>query len=379
MNRAGGEMIIGVPKEIKDNEFRVAMTPAGVEALKAREHTVLVQAGAGEGSGIGDRDYERVGADIVASAADAWGSADLVVKVKEPIEAEYGFLRDDLALFTYLHLAGAPGLAERMRDSGMTGIAYETVETADGRFPLLEPMSEVAGQLAVYAAAHYLQKASGGLGRLIGSVPGVAQSEVVVIGAGTVGQSAARLAMACGANVTLINRSAGKLREFLARGYPGSLRTAISSPAVVAEAVMGADVVIGAVYVGGARAAWVVTRDMVRSMRPGSVIVDVAIDQGGSVETSRPTSYSDPVFVEHGVVHYCVANMPGAVPRTSSYALTNATLPYVAAIAGKGAAAAASVDPALARGVNVYQGRLTNGAVAKSLGMDYTPLDRLLP
>ena len=372
-------MIIGVPKEIKNNEFRVAMTPAGVETLTGKGHPVLVQSGAGEGTGISDADYETAGAEIVSSADDAWGRAELVVKVKEPVEPEYQYLRSDLTLFTYLHLAGVPGLAQKMCDSGITGIAYETVETADGGFPLLEPMSEVAGQLAVYAGAHYLQRASGGLGRLIGSVPGVAQAEVVVIGAGTVGQNAARLAMACGASVTLINRSAGKLRDFAARGYPGSLLTDISSPTVVAEAVKRADVVVGAVYVGGAKAASVVTRDMVKAMKPGSVIVDVAIDQGGCVETSRPTSYSEPVYVEHDVVHYCVANMPGAVPRTSTYALTNATLPYVGQVADKGVAAAAASNHALARGVNVFEGTLTNAAAAKSLGMKHTPLDRLLP
>ncbi|MSQ08575.1 MAG: alanine dehydrogenase [Dehalococcoidia bacterium] len=367
-------MIIGLPKETKDNEYRVAMTPAGVGQLTAAGHKIIVQAGAGEGSGISDGAYRAAGAVLASSPEEVWSQAELIVKVKEPIQSECRFLRPGLTVFTYLHLAGVPGLAGQMVKSGATAIAYETVELANGTFPLLAPMSEIAGRLAILAGAHYLQRAAGGPGKLIGGIPGVPAAKVAIIGAGVVGHNAARLAMACGASVTLLDRNTEKLRQFVAYGYPGSEQTLAATTAAMADAVASADLVIGAVYVGGMKAAHVVTREMVRAMKPRSVIVDVSIDQGGCVETSHPTTYSDPVFTEEGVVHYCVANMPGAVPQTATLALTNATLPYVAAIASKGVAAAARDDSSLASGVNVYRGTLVSEAVGRSVGITATPL-----
>ena len=371
-------MIIGVPKEIKTAENRVGATPAGVDAFVRAGHRVLVEKGAGEGSGFSDEEYKRAGAEIVPTAADAWG-AEAVLKVKEPIEPEYKFLRENLLLFTYLHLANPEleKLTRLLMERKVTAIAYETVELADGTLPLLEPMSEVAGRMAVQVAAHYLEKPSGGRGKLLGGVPGVRPCTVVVIGVGTVGRNAVEVALGMGATVIAIDLKIDKLRH-LSEIFHGNLITLSSNPHNIAEAVKRADVVIGAVLVPGARAPHVVTREMVRNMKPGSVIVDVAIDQGGCIETSRPTTHADPVFVEEGVIHYCVTNMPGAVPRTSTYALTNATLPYALKLANLGFVEAVKSDPALAKGVNVYKGFVTCEGVAKAHGLEYKPLKELL-
>jgi len=371
-------MIIGVPKEIKTAENRVGATPAGVDMLVKAGHKVLVEKGAGEGSGFSDEEYRRAGAEIVPTAADAWG-AEMVLKVKEPIEPEYRFFREGLLLFTYLHLANPKlrGLTKLLMEKKVTAVAYETVELADGTLPLLEPMSEVAGKMAVQVAAHYLESPSGGRGKLLGGVPGVRPCTVVVIGVGTVGRNAVEVALGMGASVITIDLKIEKLRH-LSEIFHGNLITLSSNPHNIAEAVKRADVVIGAVLVPGARAPYVVTREMVRSMKPGSVIVDVAIDQGGCIETSRPTTHADPIYVEEGVIHYCVTNMPGAVPRTSTYALTNATLPYALKLANLGLVEAVRGDPALAKGVNVYKGHVTCEGVAKAHGLEYRPLESLL-
>ncbi|MEA3459318.1 MAG: alanine dehydrogenase [Chloroflexota bacterium] len=370
-------MIIGVPKEIKTGENRVGATPAGVDAFVKAGHKVLVEKGAGEGSGFSDDEYKEAGAKILPSATNVW-KAEAVLKVKEPIEPEYGFFRKGLILFTYLHLANPKlgKLTKLLVENGVTAVAYETVQLADGMLPLLEPMSEVAGRMAVQVAAHYLEKPSGGRGELLGGVPGVRPCTVVVVGIGTVGKNAVEAAMGIGANVIAIDLKIDKLRR-LSEMFP-NLITLSSNPHSVAEAVKSADAVIGAVLVPGARAPRVVTREMVKSMKPGSVIVDVAIDQGGCIETSHPTTHADPVFVEEGVIHYCVTNIPGAVPRTSTYALTNATLPYALKLANLGVIEAARRDAALAKGVNVYDGHVTFEAVAKAHGLEYTPLDELI-
>lgn len=371
-------MIIGVPKEIKTAENRVGATPAGVDVLVKAGHKVLIQKGAGEGSGFSDEEYKWVGVEIVPTAADAW-AAGMVLKVKEPIEPEYQFFREGLLLFTYLHLANPEleNLTRLLREKKVTAVAYETVELPSSELPLLEPMSEVAGKMAVQVAAHCLEKPSGGRGKLLGGVPGVLPCTVVVIGVGTVGRSAVEVALGMGASVVAIDLKIDKLRH-LNEIFRGNLVTLSSNPHNVAEAVKRADVVIGAVLVAGARAPHVVTREMVRSMKPGSVIVDVAIDQGGCFETSRPTTHTDPIYVEEGVIHYCVTNMPGAVPRTSTYALTNATLPYVLQLANQGFIEAVKSNAALAKGVNVYQGHVTCEGVAKAHGFDYKPLEMLL-
>ncbi len=371
-------MIIGVPREIKTAENRIGATPAGADMLVKAGHKVFIQKGAAEGSGFADQEYRQAGATIVPTAADAWG-ADMVLKVKEPIESEYEFLREGLLLFTYLHLAN-PKLAELtklLKEKKVTAIAYETVELPSGELPLLEPMSEVAGRMAVQVAAHYLEKPSGGRGKLLGGVPGVLPCTVVVIGVGTVGRNAVEMALGVGASVVAIDLRIDRLRH-LGEIFTGNLVTLSSNPLNVAEAVRRADAVIGAVLVTGARAPHVVTREMVRSMKPGSVIVDVAIDQGGCVETSRPTTHTDPIYVEEGVIHYCVTNMPGAVPRTSTYALTNATLPYALKLANRGFVEAVKNNAALAKGVNVHQGNVTCEGVACAHGFQYTPLEMLL-
>jgi alanine dehydrogenase len=349
-----------------------------VDAFVKAGHKVLVEQGAGEGSGFSDEEYRRAGAEMVPTAADAWG-AEMVLKVKEPIEPEVQFFHEGLLLFTYLHLAN-PKLEELtrlLREEKVTAVAYETVELADGTLPLLEPMSEVAGKMAVQVAARCLEKPSGGRGKLLGGVPGVLPCTVVVIGVGTVGKNAVEVAVGMGASVTAVDLRIDRLRH-LSAIFHGNLLTLSSNPRNVAEAVKRADVVIGAVLVTGARAPHVVTREMVRRMTPGSVIVDVAIDQGGCIETSRPTTHADPVYVEEGVVHYCVTNMPGAVPRTSTYALTNATLPYALTFANLGFVEAVKRDPALARGVNVYAGHVTCEGVATAHGLTYRPLEMLL-
>jgi alanine dehydrogenase len=362
-------VIVGVPKEIKDNEYRVALTPFGAEALVRAGHRVLVQAGAGEGSGFSDDEYRRAGAEVVADAAEAW-AAELVVKVKEPQPAEYQYLREGLILFAFLHLAAAPELARQLVERGVTAIAYETVRLPDGSLPLLAPMSAIAGRMAPQIAAQYLTRVYGGRGKLLAGVPGVAPARVVVLGAGTVGTNATRIALGMGAQVTLLDRNLERLRRLdLALG--GRAVTMASSPAAIAEAVRHADAVIGAVLVPGGRAPILVTEAMVAAMQPGAVIIDVAVDQGGCVETIRPTTHSDPVYTVHGVLHYGVTNMPAAVPRTATMALCDATLPYVLRLAEHEGDIFA--DEALELGVNTYQGVIIHAAVAAALGAQPGP------
>lgn len=355
-------MIIGVPTEIKNSENRVALTPAGTMALKQAGHTVLVQAGAGHGSGMTDDEYVAAGAEIVPTAADAWGRANMVVKVKEPIAPEYQFLRKDLTLFTYLHLAADAALTEALIKSGITAIAYETVQLPDRSLPLLTPMSEVAGRMAVQAGAYYLEKAHGGRGVLLGGVPGVPPADVVVIGGGVSGIHAAKMALGLGAQVQILDVNLDRLR-YLEDVLHGRVITQMSSPLNVARAVRGADLVIGAVLIPGAAAPCLVTSEMIKTMKKGSVIVDIAIDQGGCVEGIRATTHADPVFEVDGVIHYGVANIPGAVPRTSTFALSNATLPYMIQLANKGAEKAMAENAALALGLNVQAGKITHPAV----------------
>lgn len=362
-------MIIGLPKEIKNSENRVGMTPGAVATLTRRGHRVLVQAGAGEGSSLSDAEYIDAGAEIVAGAEDAW-AAEMVVKVKEPIASEYGFLRSDLLLFTYLHLAADQALTERLIESGTTAVAYETVQTKDGKLPLLMPMSEVAGRMATQVGASYLERHHGGRGVLLGGVPGVAPGKVAVLGGGTVGTNAAKMAIGLGAEVIILDIHHDRL-QYLDDVFGGRIQTRTSNEHNIEEAVYAADLVIGAVLIPGSRAPWLVTRRMLPNMKKGSVIVDVAVDQGGCVETSRPTTHSDPVFVIDDVIHYCVANMPGAVPHTSTFALTNQTLPYTLRLAGSGLDAIRGND-ALLGGLNTYRGHLTYEAVAESFGMTFT-------
>ena len=364
-------MLVGVPKEIKDNEYRVAMTPAGVQQLVEQGHDVLVETKAGDGSRFTDDQYARVGAKIVPTAADAWG-AKLVIKVKEPIAVEYPLLRSDLVLFTYLHLAAEEKLTRAMIDSGVTGIAYETVEARDGSLPLLTPMSEVAGRMAIQVGAHFLERSHLGRGILLGGVAGVPGANVVIIGGGVVGTNAAHIALGMDANVTILDTNLDRLR-FLEHVLHGRLTTVASNSYNIAEAVRNADLVVGGVLIKGARAPRLVTREMVATMNPGSVIADVAVDQGGCVETIYPTTHSDPVYIVDGVVHYGVANMPGAVPRTSTFALSNATLPYVLRLARLGAEEAMAEDNGLRLGLNTYRGQVTYQAVAEYFGLAYSP------
>ncbi|MBC7263286.1 MAG: alanine dehydrogenase [Chloroflexi bacterium] len=370
-------MIIGVPKEIKDKEFRVSLTPGGARMLEEAGHRVLVQAGAGEGSGFSDEEYAAGRAEIVVDAATVWKGSELILKVKEPLPEEYDYLREGLVLFTFLHLAADERLTRTLLEKRIIGIAYETVELSDGTLPLLTPMSEVAGKMAVQIGAHYLEAMNGGRGKLLGGVPGVRPADVVIIGGGTVGTNAAQVALGMGAHVTIIDVNIERLR-YLAEVLHGNLTTLSSNPVNVAEAVRYADLLIGAVLVKGARAPKIVTEAMVRTMKPGSVIVDVAVDQGGCVETTRPTSHSAPIFLVHGVLHYGVPNIPGAVPRTSTYALSNVTLPYALELANKGFEAAVRSDPALYKGVNVYRGHCTYKAVADTFGLEYKELESLL-
>ncbi|KAF0996779.1 alanine dehydrogenase [Geobacillus sp. TFV-3] len=365
-------MIIGVPKEIKNNENRVAITPAGVLSFVQAGHTVLIEKEAGVGSGFSDSDYARAGAQIIERAEDVWTQADMVMKVKEPLPSEYGYFRPGLILFTYLHLAADPELTRALKESGVIAIAYETVQV--GRtLPLLTPMSEVAGRMAAQIGAQFLEKPYGGKGILLGGVPGVARGKVTIIGGGVVGTNAAKVAVGLGADVTIIDLNADRLRE-LDDIFGNQITTLMSNPMNIAEAVAEADLVIGAVLIPGARAPKLVTEDMVKAMKPGSVIVDVAIDQGGIVETSdHVTTHDDPTYVKHGVVHYAVANMPGAVPRTSTIALTNVTMPYALQIANKGVIQAIADNPALELGVNVANGEITYEAVARDLGYRYVP------
>lgn len=368
-------MIIGLPKEIKDGENRVGLTPGAVKALVSRNHRVLVEQGAGEGSFLTDEEYAAAGAEVVTHAADAW-SAQLVVKVKEPIAQEYQYLREDLILFTYLHLAADRPLTEVLLSSGTTAIAYETVQTPDRRLPLLMPMSEVAGRMATQVGATYLQKNHGGRGVLMGGVPGVAPASVAILGAGTVGANAARVAVGMGAQVTVLDINHDRL-QYLDDIYTGALQTRASNEYNIEEVVFEADLVIGAILIPGGRAPWLVTRDMLKEMRNGAVIVDVAVDQGGCIETTRPTTHSNPTYVIDGVVHYCVANMPGAVPRTSTFALTNQTMTYTLRLAGEGLSAVHN-NQALCHGLNTYRGHLTYAAVAEAFGMTFTPPEQAL-
>ncbi|MFE7846659.1 alanine dehydrogenase [Microbacterium sp. NPDC057407] len=361
-------MHIGVPKEIKNNERRVAMTPAAVDALVRRGHTVTVQSGAGLGSAFSDDAYRIAGARLVDSADDVWGTAEMVVKVKEPIAAEYGFLRPDLTLFTYLHLAADRPLTDALVQSGTTAIAYETVQTPDRALPLLAPMSEVAGRLSIAVGSHALLSPSGGRGMILGGVPGAPKAKVVVIGGGVAGEHAAANALGLGADVTVIDISLPKLRALEAR-YQGAIQTRYSTRYEIAEQLADADLVIGSVLIPGAAAPKLVTDDMVAAMKKGSVLVDIAIDQGGCFEGSRPTTHDEPTFAVHDSLYYCVANMPGAAPHTSTRALVNATLPYVTAVADKGWDAAADADPSLALGLNVRGGEVVNAAVRAAFSL----------
>jgi alanine dehydrogenase len=362
-------MKVGVPKEIKVHEYRVGMVPAGVRELVAAGHEVLVETGAAAGIGFTDQDYESAGARIAGGAAKVFEAADLLVKVKEPQLHECAMLRPGQVLFTYLHLAADPAQARALCDSGATAIAYETVTAPDGSLPLLTPMSEVAGRMSVQVGATCLQKANGGRGLLLGGVPGVKPAKVVILGGGVSGTHAAEMAVGMRADVTVLDRSVPRLRELSALFGP-TLRTAYSTAEVIEPLVVGADLVIGAVLIAGAAAPKLVTREMVRSMKPGAVLVDISIDQGGCFETSRPTTHAEPTFVVDEVVHYCVTNMPGAVPRTSTFALGNATLPYVRSLAGLGWEAALAADPHLARGLNVHEGHITHEAAAQALHLE---------
>jgi alanine dehydrogenase len=365
-------MRIGVPKEVKVHEYRVGLTPAGVRELVAAGHSVVVESRAGAGIDIDDGEYAAAGATILGSAADVFAAAELVVKVKEPQPQECRMLRPGQLLFTYLHLAADRAQADGLLASGATAIAYETVTAADGSLPLLTPMSEVAGRMSVQVGASLLQKANGGRGVLLGGVPGVAPAKVLILGGGVSGTHAAEMAVGLRADVTILDRSAKRLRELSAQ-FGNSAKTVFSTSHAIEELAVGADLVIGAVLVAGAAAPKLVTRELLRRMRPGAVMVDIAIDQGGCFETSRPTTHASPTYIEDGVVHYCVTNMPGAVARTSTFALTNATLPYVRKLADLGWERALASDAGFARGLNVHAGTITYEAVAKDLGLEFRP------
>ncbi|MEH7510877.1 alanine dehydrogenase [Priestia megaterium] len=367
-------MIIGVPKEIKNNENRVAITPAGVASFVGTGHRVLIENEAGIGSNFTNEDYVKAGAEIVETAAEVWAQAEMVMKVKEPLASEYGYFRPGLILFTYLHLAAEPALAKALKDSGVTAIAYETV-AVNRTLPLLTPMSEVAGRMAAQIGAQFLQKSNGGKGILLAGVPGVSRGKVTIIGGGGVGTNAAKIAIGLGADVTIIDLSPERLRQ-LDDIFGNQINTLVSNPYNIADAVAESDLVIGAVLIPGAKAPKLVTEEMVKTMKPGSVIVDVAIDQGGIVETiDHITTHDQPTYEKHGVVHYAVANMPGAVPRTSTIALTNVTVPYALQIASKGVHKAIAQNEALKLGVNVANGAITYEAVAHDLGYDYVSVD----
>lgn len=370
-------MLVGVPKEIKTHEYRVGLVPASVRELARHGHQVMVETGAGMGIGLDDAAYRAAGASIAATAEEIFAHAEMIVKVKEPQASEYGLLREDQILFTYLHLAADLPQTERLMQSGCVAIAYETVTDRHGRLPLLAPMSEVAGRMSVQVGAHFLEKMQGGAGILLGGVPGVHAAKVTVLGGGVSGTNAIRMAVGVEAQVYVLDRSLERLFELDLQFGP-VLNTIYATVDAIEQHVVTADLVIGAVLVPGAAAPKLVTRDMIRRMRPGSVFVDIAIDQGGCAETSRPTTHADPVYVEEGVIHYCVTNMPGAVARTSTFALNNATLPFVLALADKGYRKAVQDDPHLADGINVIHGRLTQEAVARSLDLAYTPLKQVL-
>jgi len=370
-------MQVGVPKEVKNHEYRVALTPAGVHELVLRGHQVLVEQAAGVGSSISDQEYEAAGAKIVGSAEDVWDSADLVLKVKEPIEVEYPRMRNGQILFTYLHLAASRSCTDALLNRQVTAIAYETVQSANGALPLLAPMSEVAGRLAPQAGAHHLMRSGGGRGVLMGGVPGVHPAKVVVIGAGVSGMNAAAIALGMQAEVLLLDRNIERLRE-ADRLYQGRLKTIASNSFEIERAVLQADLVIGAVLVAGAKAPMLISNELVSRMKPGSVLVDISIDQGGCFEDSRPTTHAEPTYRVHNSVFYCVANMPGAVPHTSTHALTNVTLPYVLALVDKGWQQALRDDPSLARGLNTHAGRLTYEPVAAAHGLEFVPPETVL-
>lgn len=371
-------MLIGVPKEIKNNENRVAITQAGVLAMVNNGHQVIIEKNAGIGSGITDEDYSKAGAEILDTAQEVFSRADMIMKVKEPLPAEYELFNEGQLLFTYLHLAPEPELTSALLKKKVTGIAYETIQLDNGALPLLTPMSEVAGRMAIQIGARYLEKTYGGLGVLLGGVPGVPAANVVIVGGGIVGTNAAKMAMGLGANVTILDLNVDRLR-YLDDIFGGRINTMMSNSYNIACAVEKADLLVGAVLIPGAKAPRLVTEEMVKTMKAGSVIVDVAIDQGGSIETiDRVTTHSEPIYEKHGVIHYSVANMPGAVSRTSTFALTNVTLPYALQLANKGWLQAVKDNCALAKGVNVVDGKCTFKAVADSLNLEYTPLARII-
>ncbi len=373
----GNSVIVGVPREVKDRENRVSLTPAGASEYVRHGHTVLVETTAGEGSGFADDEYAAAGARIAPNHEDVFANADMIVKVKEPVPSEYDLLREDQILFTYLHLANDEPLTRSLMERKVQAVAYETVQLPTGPLPLLQPMSEVAGRMSVQVGAHYLEKTNGGRGVLLGGVPGVPEANVVIIGGGIVGTNAAQVALGMGANVTILDMNIDRLR-YLDQVLHGRVHTLGSNSHTIAEAVAEADLVIGSVLIPGKRAPKLVTADMVEAMRPGAVMVDVAIDQGGCFETSRPTTHSDPVFTVNGVVHYCVTNMPGALPRTGTLGLANVTLPYGLALADNGLVAAVNRDPALGKGVNVLGGQVTHAGVAEAFGIDHVSLDTVL-
>jgi alanine dehydrogenase len=365
-------MIIGVPKEVKPDEYRVAVVPAGVEQLKRGGHTVLIERGAGVGSGIADTDYEAYGAELVASPAEVWARAELICKVKEPLPQEIGLIRKGQTVFTYFHFAAARELTEGVRNSGCVAIAYETIVDGQGRLPLLAPMSEVAGKMSIQEGAKYLEKPMEGRGILLGGIPGVEPANVLVLGGGIVGTNAAKLAAGLGANVTIMDVDLYRLR-YLDDVMPANVRTVYSTPEAIRRHLRTSDLVIGAVLIPGARCPMLVRRENLSLMQPGSVIVDVGVDQGGCCETTRPTTHGDPTYVIDGVVHYGVANMPGAVGRTSTFGLTNATISYLVKLANLGYAKACAADPGLAAGVNIAYGKITNRPVAEAFGLQFEP------
>lgn len=370
-------MIVGLPKEIKDNEYRVGLTPAGVRALADAGHQVIVERSAGEGSGFDDSLYQKAGGRLLDSADDIWSRADMIVKVKEPVAPEYDRMREGQLLFTYLHLAPDKELTRQLLERKVTGIAYETITDKRGGLPLLTPMSEVAGRMAIQVGAHYLEKMSGGRGILLGGVPGVPAARVVIIGGGVVGTNAAKIAVGMGAHVTIIDNNLDRLRE-LDDIFLSKISTLASSAYMIHDAILEADLIVGAVLVPGAAAPKLVTREMLKEVPNGAVIVDVAVDQGGCIETTHPTTHSNPTYYVEGVLHYCVANMPGAVPRTSTFALTNATLPYATKLANRGFYDAIAGDPGLKNGINTYAGHCTFEAVAVAQDLPFKPIDELI-